>query len=174
MKPLPPRSAEQLVPLRADILARARAAAEQVRAEADESAATMLADAEREAEGIVTRAAESGASTARSDAALRSARERRRAHELRLAGRESLRGDLESAVLARAAALRDSPDYPHMLEALRARAAALLGPEATLTEHPDGGIVATQGARRLDLTIPTLARATLESMAGEVSALWHA
>ncbi|WP_062203665.1 hypothetical protein [Demequina salsinemoris] len=170
--PLPPRSAEQLVPLRADILARARADSERLDAEAEQRAAAMVAEADREAAAIASRAIDAGVAAAEADAALRSARERRRAHELRLAGRESLHHDLEAAVLERASELKASADYPALLAALEARATALLGPEATVTEDPEGGIVAVHGARRLDLTLPALARATIESMAGEVSGLW--
>ncbi len=50
----------------------------------------------------------------------------------------------------------------------------MLGPDASTEEHPDGGIVATSGTRRLDLSLPSLATATLASMTGEVSELWMA
>ncbi len=172
MRPLPARSLESLTPLSDEIRARAEASAQASHDDASRRSAALLADANREAESIARHAVDAGTAAARSDAAQRSARERRRAHELRLAGREAVRRDLEERVVARATALRTDPEYPRLLDALRSHARAVLGPEAATREHPDGGIVATSGTRRLDLSLPSLARATLESMTEEVSELW--
>jgi vacuolar-type H+-ATPase subunit E/Vma4 len=49
---------------------------------------------------------------------------------------------------------------------------ALLGPEATVAESPEGGVIAEAGSRRLDLSLPVLAARTLESMTQEVRELW--
>ncbi|WNM27892.1 hypothetical protein RN607_02485 [Demequina capsici] len=172
MKGLPPGADASLAPLRADILARAQTRADAVLDDAAHRADATAAEATREVEAIGRRAVEAGVAAARADASLRSARERRRAHELRLGARESLHAELEALVLARAEGLRDSPTYPAMREALSDRAVTVLGSGATVEEDARGGVVATLGTRRLDLTLPTLAKATLESMGGEVSDLW--
>jgi len=48
----------------------------------------------------------------------------------------------------------------------------VLGAEATVTEHPAGGVVAQIGSRGLDLSLPALAARTLDEMSLEVSQLW--
>lgn len=172
MRSLPSGSSAAAAPLRAAIYDRAAAAARATAGEAERRAAEMIADAERQASAIADRAVEAGRTAAQADAAQRSARERRRAHELQLAARESLRRDLEARVLALAVELRTGQEYPRLMDALRGEVSTLLGPEATIEEHPDGGVVASLGARRVDLSLPSLARATLESMSGEVAELW--
>ncbi|WP_062316673.1 hypothetical protein [Demequina maris] len=172
MSTLAPGADASLAPLRATIRARAEAAAREADAEAESRARRLLDDAHGEAEAIVRRAVEAGTAAARSDAALRSARARRTAHERELRGREDLRRRLEARVLERASALRNDPGYPGLRDALADRARAVLGPEAVVEAAPEGGIVATAGTRMLDLRLPVLARATLDSMSDEVAALW--
>ncbi len=172
MRSLPPTAVDALTPLRTAIASRAVATARAREDEAARQGRTLWDEAQSEAAAITHRAVEAGTKAALSDAAQRSARERRRAHEVRLAGRESLRRDLERRVLDMTARLREDPEYPRMLEALRAEARAVLGDGAVIDEHPDGGVVASLGPRRLDLSLPSLATATLESMSGEVAELW--
>ena len=75
-----------------------------------------------------------------------------------------------TALFARRHARRLAKAVLQWLKALRARAA--LGPDAILTEAPEGGLVAESGSRRLDLTLPTLADAALEAAADQVAGLW--
>ncbi|WP_296664530.1 hypothetical protein, partial [Demequina sp.] len=61
MRPLPPGSAESLLPLRQEILARATSAARTLDQDASRRAEALLLDASRDADAIGTRAAEAGA-----------------------------------------------------------------------------------------------------------------
>jgi vacuolar-type H+-ATPase subunit E/Vma4 len=89
-----------------------------------------------------------------------------------LARRNALRLELQRQVRESATALRTDPRYPPLLTRLTEQSHALLGPDAMVAESPDGGVVAEAGSRRLDLSLPTLATRTLESMTQEVRQLW--
>jgi len=109
---------------------------------------------------------------ARARAVLRFARARREAHETVLMRRNALRLALHRQVRESAAELRTDPRYPRLLARLIEQSHALLGPEATVAESSQGGVIAEAGSRRLDLSLPVLAIRTLELMTQEVSALW--
>jgi vacuolar-type H+-ATPase subunit E/Vma4 len=166
------RSETALAPVRAALLRAARQEAADIRRDADEHASALMEMARREAERIRLAALEEGTATARTEAALRSARVRRQAHEVVLRRRSILRRDLQRQVRARAVELRNDPRYPALLARLTEQSHALLGWEATVAESPQGGVIAEAGSRRLDLSLPALATRTLESMTQEVRALW--
>ena len=63
-------------------------------------------------------------------------------------------------------------DRAALLDALRARVRAELGPDATVREHPDGGLVAEAPGRRLDLSLPALADDAVDALGGAAAALW--
>lgn len=172
MTELPQGSAAALAPVRESLLATAAATAAEIRADAHEQAQALLDAATREADRIRADAVASGEAVARSEAALRTARVRREAGEVVLARRNALRLELQRQVRESALALRTDARYPELLARLREHGRALLGADATITEDPDGGVIAEAGSRRLDLSLPTLASDTLESMISEVSALW--
>lgn len=172
MTTLPTDAEAALAPLEERLLDDARAAASAIMAEAREKADALVTEAEEEAAGIRAAAAAAGEEAARSEVALRSARVRRQAHETVLAARNELRLEVRRAVRRRASTLVEDPRYADLLERLRERARAVLGPDADLIESPEGGLVAEAGSRRLDLTLPTLADAALEGAAGQVAGLW--
>jgi len=172
MTGLPQRSAAALAPVRGSLLTDAQRQAADIRREASEQALALLDAARREADGICAAAAEEGAATARSQAVLRLAAVRREAHEKVLKRRNTLRLELQRQVRHAAVALRADPRYPLLIVRLTEQGHTLLGPEATVAESPEGGVVVEAGSRRLDLSLPALATRTLESMTREVSALW--
>jgi len=172
MTGLPQRSATSLSPVRGSLLTAAQQEAAEIRRDASEQALALMDAARRDADRIREAAAEEGAATARSQAVLRFAGVRREAHETVLARRNALRLELHRQVRQSAVALRADPRYPRLLARLTEQGYALLGPDATVAESPEGGVVAEAGSRRLDLSLPALADRTLESMTQEVSALW--
>lgn len=172
MTELPPGSDSTLAPLRESMLAAARATAADIRDNALEQAQALLNAAQVEADKIRATAASDGEAAARSEATMRSARVRRQAHETVLTQRSALRLTLQGQVRESAMALRTAPQYPRLLARLTERSQVLLGPDAIVTESPDGGVIAELGSRRLDLTLPTLAAETLDRMAPEVDGLW--
>ena len=165
-------SAAALAPLRGWLLTAAQQEAADIRRDAGEHTMALLDAARRDADRIRSVAAEDGAAAARSQAVLRSARVRRQAHETVLARRNTLRLDLQRQVRESALELRADPRYPALLARLTEQSHAWLGPDATVTESPDGGVIVQAGSRRLDLSLPVLASRMLESMTQEVRGLW--
>jgi vacuolar-type H+-ATPase subunit E/Vma4 len=172
MTALPQGSLAALEPVRRSLREAAQAQAAQIQDEAEKQARIILAGARKEADQIRQAAAAEGEATARSDAALRSARVRRQAHERVLAQQESLHSDLVRQVTEAALALRTAPQYPLLIEQLTKRSHTILGPDATVVESPDGGVIAEKDSRRLDLSLPVLASRMLEPRMPEVRALW--
>lgn len=145
-----------------DILEAARRQAEEIRGAS-----------RAEAEEIRRRAGTEGREAARTEALLQSARTRRQAGGTVLSREEDLRSRLRREVLAETARLRTDPRYPRLLDALREQALGLLGPGARVEEAPDGGITGSLGSRSVDLSLPALAEAALDSHAKEVRSLWQ-
>lgn len=143
--------------------------AEDARRQADD----ILAKARAEADSIRAAAARQGSEAARAEAAGRSARVRREARRTVLAQQEALRTELMQRVQTQARELRSDPRYPQMLRRLTERADSLLGPMASVTESYKGGVTGSAGSRHLDLTLPTLAGQALEKHSGEVHRLWN-
>lgn len=172
MTPLPERSVAALDPVRESLVSAARARAEQLGRSAQQEADAVRAAAQLEADEILAQAVAEGERTARSAAALRSARVRREAHETVLAQRSAIRAELQRQVAEAATALQADPRYAELVTRLTERCRAVLGPDADVSTSPHGGVVARSGSRHLDLSLPTLAAQTLEAMAGEVSEVW--
>jgi len=172
MTGLPDGSEATLTPVREALLAAARATAAESADSAREQAQALVDAAQLEADRIRAAAVADGEAAARSEALMSSARVRRQAHETLLTARNALRLELQVQVHASATALRTDARYPELLARLTERSHALLGRDATVTESPDGGVIAEAGSRRLDLSLPTLAAETLSRRAAEVAALW--
>ena len=164
MSALAPESDAALAPVRTALRTAAEQRAAELRDDASRQAGTLLDDARAEAAAILAAATKDGEDAARSEAALRSSRARRRAHELVLAERSSLRLELHRRVRAAAAGLTSDPRYPDLLTRLTEQCRQLLGPEAKVSESPEGGVFAAAGPRHLDLSLPVLAEMTLDSM----------
>jgi vacuolar-type H+-ATPase subunit E/Vma4 len=172
VSPLLERSGATLDPIREALLSAAREHAEHLRRSAHEAADALRAAARRDADAILAEAVADGERAARSTAALRSSHVRRQAHETVLAQQSAVRAELQRQVAESAAALRTDPRYAELMDRLTELSRAVLGPDAVVSENPRGGVVARSGTRHLDLSLPTLAAQTLESMTSEVSALW--
>ncbi len=126
------------------------------RADAD----AVVHDARRQGEELVERAGRDA--TAITDAAM--------AHELVALHREqnatvllakrALMDELEEQVHDAVLRLRDAHDYPRLLDGLVGRARAQLGADAVVTRDPPGrgGVIAECDGRRVDYTLPALAR----------------
>jgi cell division septum initiation protein DivIVA len=172
MRALHEDASAALEPLRAALRAAAQAEADRIIGAAEDEVTAVLDAARAEADQIIASATAEGAATARAAAALHSARVRREAHELLLAEQESLRRELERRVVLAAQDLGGDPRHAAWLDRLTARCRQALGPRATVTPSPAGGVVGELGTRRLDLSVPVLAAAAVESHAAEVRQLW--
>lgn len=160
-----------LEPVRLSLRTAAERQATELRDGAGKQANELLAAARAEAAGILAAAAKDGEESARSEAALRSARARRQAHELVLTQRSSLRLEFHRRLREAVTGLTSDRRYAGLMKQLTEQCGELLGPDVVVSTSPDGGVVAEAGSRRLDLSLPLLAEMTLDSMP-EVSELW--
>ena len=172
MSRLPQGADAALDPVRRALTQEAETAAAQADAAARSQASEIMARAQAEADAIRGTARREGAEAARAEAVAASARARREARGTVLAEQEHLRSLLREQVLEQVREVRRDPRYPQILRRLTAQADRLLGPMASVTESPKGGVVGTAGSKRLDMSLPTLAEQAFEQHAGEVRRLW--
>ena len=161
-----------LEPVRAALLAAARADAAAVLAAADEDAAAALAVAQAQVAGLAETARSEGAADAGAMLAADRARGRREARRIELAARREVWDQLRDRARAAVAALRTDPAYDGLRDRLAARARQLAGPGAEVSEPAEGGVVAVAAGRRWDLSLPALAGRAVESLGPEVERLW--
>ncbi|MEV4141589.1 hypothetical protein AB0J72_56720 [Dactylosporangium sp. NPDC049742] len=160
---------ESLEPVRSALLHRAQTDAAAVRAETARSCTRLLADAGAEAERILEVARRTGRADAARLAKAEEAHTRRAAHALVLAAQRDVYDELCRRV---AEALRAALDDGRLGPALAARAAAALGPGATVEPATGGGFTARLGDRRVDCSVASLTRHAVES-AEVVAELWR-
>ena len=173
MTTLPAGADVALAQLRKRLAADAAEQADAVIAAADAEADALLDSARRDVERIRADAESRGADTAAEVSRTRSAQVRRRAHSRVLEASAEVREQLRSAVRAAAAELPTDPRYPVFRARLVERARALLGEGATVADAPGGGVVVTDGARRLDFSLRALADQALEAQETELESLWQ-
>jgi vacuolar-type H+-ATPase subunit E/Vma4 len=164
-----------LAPLRAALLADAQARAASLRAEAEERVRAELESARARADALVARARVEAQQRAEL-AALRGSSAQRRAAQRRILearreAYEALRAEALGAVLG----LRDEPGYEQLLDRLEREARARLGDEVVIERDPDGagGVIARDGQRLIEATLPALAARALDELGPEVGALWE-
>lgn len=156
------------------LLADARADADALRADADRDAEAALAAARREADRLLAGARADGEAEARTVAATELARSRRAGRETVLAARRQAYDRLRLEAGLAAAALRQSPSYPGLVENLGRLARLQLGAGAAVTVDGEvGGVVARAGSRSVDYRLPAIAERCLHELGPEVDALWR-
>jgi vacuolar-type H+-ATPase subunit E/Vma4 len=138
------------------------------RAEAQEAVSAARAQADR----MLARAREKGTADGEAVLAAERARAEREARGivLRAAGDayEASRRAAREAV----SRLKDDPDFAIVDAALRSRARAAIGDDASLTEAESGGIIATVPGRRLDLSLASLADDLVEAWPSDDEGPW--
>lgn len=170
--PAPGRAGDALEPVRAWLVASARAEAGQVRAAAAADGERLLARARAEAEAILTEAGRQGAADGAALAAAERARQRRRARGLVLKAERQAYEALQERSRAAARGLHKDPGYPALRQRLTRLALAAAGPGAVVAEQPDGGVVAEAPGVRVDCSLDRLAARAVEALGGEVARLW--
>ncbi|MFH9348060.1 hypothetical protein [Kitasatospora sp. NPDC017646] len=165
----PPSDA--LRPVRAELLRTARADADVILSEARRDADRTLAAARTEAEAILGRARQDGAADGRAAARQELTRARSAARNAELAARGAAYAELRRRITARLRELcQADPAYG---ERLAARARSLLGPDARVVGHPDGGVLATAPGQVVDLGLPAVTDRALERIGSDAEALWE-
>ncbi len=157
-----------LEPVRAALLARARAESAAILAAADATAAERVARARAEGERIRAAARARGTVEATALLAADRARARQEARGLVLAARREAYEALRAAAREAATRLRDEPGYPELREHLVAEARRVLGQRACIREAPSGGVIGEVPGRRIDLSLAGLADRAAEDCRAEL------
>ncbi len=160
-----------LRPVRADLLQRAGQEAEATLTRARGEAAALVAQASREAEAAVTRAAQDGAAQARPVAAAELSRARRAVRSAALGRETRTRDEVAGQIREAVCALRDEPDYSQFRDRLADLALRAAGPDADVSEHPDGGVIARAGGVVVDCSLPRLADRAVEALGARIAGL---
>jgi len=156
---------DALAAVRAELLRRAGEEVAQRVREATAAAEESVRQAEEEAARILAEARAEGAADASSAAAAQEARSWRTARAAVLAARSAAYDEL---VQRSADALRGEP-----VDRLVALGTALLGEPVQVTSAEGGGVVATAGDRRVDLSLNALAEQATRLLGADVEGLWR-
>lgn len=167
-----PAGADPLAPVRDALLDRARHEAHRLLAAADADVDRALAAARDDAAETLAVARAAGAADAATALADARARARRQARARVLAARRTAYEDLRRQAREATRALCGGPDAAAVLDVLRERAGAALGPGAVVTDAPGGGVRAESAGRRVTLTPEALADEALDRLGAEVEGLW--
>jgi vacuolar-type H+-ATPase subunit E/Vma4 len=159
-----------LEPLRAALIARARAEADRVCADAETAGRQLLAEARDEAEALLAKARAQGETDAAAMFASEMDRARRSARGVVLAAQRAAYNELRQRALTAVRGLLADPARRARLETvLRSQ----LGDQAVIHDHPDGGIVAeTPDGRSLDASIEKLVDSAVADL--DLEQLWAA
>ena len=159
---------DALEPLRAALLARARAEANLVREAAEHDASQVLAAARAEAEALLADARGRGAADAAALDAVEEARRRRAARGVVLGAQRAAYDELRRRSCAAVATLLADPARrAYLADGLRGR----LGDRAIVRDQPDGGVVAqTPDGRSIDASVVALVDGALAEL--DLEQLW--
>lgn len=163
-----------LAPLRDELLADARSRAAAVHAEAAERVEAELAAARADAEALVARTRGEAQRRTELDVQRQLSTQRRQAQGRVLRARREAYEALREEAIAAALELRGEPGYAALLDRLEAGARERLGPDATIERDPAdvGGVIARDGQRMIDSTLPALVERLLDELGTEVESLW--
>lgn len=166
---------DDLAPVLEALGARADTAATRAEEEAADRARGLLETAAAEARRREEGARAEGRRIADEEMDRELLQARRRANEAVQAARRRALDDLRAACVDAASALRASDRYPALEDRLAREAREVLGDDCDLVRDPDdrGGVVATAGTRRLDLTLPALVDVVLADLGADVEELWR-
>jgi hypothetical protein len=160
-----------LEPVRADLLRHAAREAGAALTRARQEAAAMIAAASGDAEAAVAAAAQDGAAQALPVAAAELSRSRRAVRSAALGRETRMRDELAWRIRQAVCALRDDPDYPQFRDRLAELARRTAGPDAVVSEHPDGGVIARAGGVVADCSLPRLADRAVAALGTRIAGL---
>lgn len=160
-----------LEPVRAALSHQTSSQAARMAAEATRAAAALLAQARADADSAVARASAEGAVAAESVAAADLSRSRRAARFSLLGAQESTRQYLAERIRTAVLALPDQADYPLLRDRLIAIARQAAGTGAVISDHADGGIIATAPGVVVDCSLGRLADRAIEALAARMAEL---
>jgi vacuolar-type H+-ATPase subunit E/Vma4 len=168
----PTAAPDSLLPVREALLAHAGSDARRLLAEVDAEGDSIIARARAEAEAIRAEARSQGEADATAVLVAERARARRQARAVVLAAQRESYTALRARVVEEAATLRLDPAYATWRDGLGERVRAALGPDAVVTEHPEGGVLGEAPGRRVAHTLAGLATRALDALGPDVEGLW--
>jgi len=151
------RQQAALAPVQTQLLHEAVAAGHRIVAEARLDAEGQIAAARARADDLVTGARADGRAAAGTLAAAERNHGRQVARAVLLDADRRAYDELSARIRSAVRELRDDPGYGEIRERLAALALAAAGPEASITEHPDGGVLAEGPGISVDCSLPRLA-----------------
>jgi len=161
-----------LAPVRAAMLRRAGAQAQELVGDAHRAAGALLAQARAAAADAVTRAQQEGRARAAPLAAAERHRGRRQARAILLAAELRASDELAGRIRAAVLGLRDEPGYGELRDRLAALAGRAAGPGAAVSEHPAGGVIARAPGVLVDCSLPRLAERAVEALNPRIRELY--
>jgi vacuolar-type H+-ATPase subunit E/Vma4 len=161
--------------LRASFLALVSAELAATTAAVEAECRDRVTAAQADVELLVAEARAAGTADAADEARRLVAEARRHARGEVLNAQHEVYQQLRSAALAEASRLRGSDGYRPLLDRLAAEARSRLGADATIELDPDpaGGVVARDGLRVVDCSLPALANRCLDRLGPRVAELWQ-
>ncbi len=163
-----------LAPVRAALLAAARADAAATRERAEQEAGRIVADAAARAEELMGRARRRGRDAADAVAEAERARARRAVRGAELRGRREAYDALLDRVAQLLRARCAGPDGPRIADRLTAGARAFLGADAVTGPGGRGGVTGRAPGRVVDGSVTVLAERAVAALGAEVERLWPA
>lgn len=160
-----------LEPVRAALLRRATERADQIVRQAREAAQAQVEQARRTADVAVAQASADGTAEARPVAAAELNRSRRAARSVTLGADRAAHDELAGRIRAAVVGLRDDPGYPQLRDRLASLARQAAGPEAEVSEHPAGGVIARAGGVLVDCSLPRLADRAVAALGARIAAM---
>lgn len=166
------RVSDALQPVRTALLRRASDDAARTVAEARNDADSDTATARARVDADLQRVAADAEAQALAEQTLTRTEARRDARAVELAARREAYDEFRRRVTSGVIALCQDPAYPDVRDRLIAQARRTLGRDATIAEHPDGGVIAVTPGRRLDLSFPAIADRAVVDAGTKVAELW--
>jgi hypothetical protein len=160
-----------LAPVREAMLRRAAGRADLLVADARRAAQALLTQARTDAAAAVTMAREDGQAQAEPLAVAERNRGRHDARAILLGADLLARDELADRIRAAIRGLRDQPGYPELRDRLAALAGSVAGPGATVSEHPDGGVIARAPGVLVDCSLPRLAERAIDRLGRRIREL---
>lgn len=167
-----PEMIAALAPLREALLRRAGADAGRTLAQARREAAAVLGAAELAAADVAERARARGEAEAAELLAAERARARRVVRAADLGARATAYERLRTEVVAAVRGLRDEPGYPRVRARLVSEVRRLLGPDADITDAPEGGVLARAAGARVDRSLDAFAERAVTALGPEFDGMW--
>jgi len=151
------RQLAALAPVQDALLREATDRADQIVADAHADAEAQVAAARARAEDIMTRAAADGRLAATALMADERGRGRLAARSVLLDADRQAYDAVADAIRSAVCGLRDQPGYAEIRERLAGVARSTAGSDATVIDHPDGGVLARGPGITVDCSLPRLA-----------------